>query len=121
MPMTTTTTPRRPMREEPTPSAARRPPTTTGTDATTPAPRLTLSQIVTMLLAKPGRDHSSVELTRNAKGETQITVTVRAGESDGIDNAADAAAECSRIYEQLRRTFPLANGKVGDDAAADKP
>jgi len=81
--------------------------------------RLSLSEIVTMLLAKPGRDHSSVELTRNAKGETQINVTVRAGETDGIDTAADAATECARIYEQLRRQFPLANGKVGADATPD--
>jgi hypothetical protein len=68
--------------------------------------RLTLSQIVELLLTKGGGEHSSVSLTRNAKGETQIEVTVRTGESDEVTTVDQAAAKAKATYNELRETYP---------------
>ncbi len=84
---------------------------------TTPAAerphRLTLSEIVSLMLSKGGREHSSVTLTRNAKGETQIEVAVRTGEDEAVATAEQAAATCRRVYDSLRAAFPLQSGYVG--------
>lgn len=68
--------------------------------------RLTLSQIVELLLTKGGGEHSSVSLARNAKGETQIEVTVRTGESEDVSTVDQAAAKAKATYDQLRETYP---------------
>src|SRR5438132_6912092 len=56
--------------------------------------RLTLSRVVEAQLAalmnRGGRGSSSVTLTRNARGATQIEVSVHVGEA-GIDEPDDAA------------------------------
>ena len=75
--------------------------------------RLTLSEILELLLTRSASEHSSVELTRNSKGETQIAVTVRTGDAGEIQTAAQAAAEAQTIYDRLRSTYPLANGTTG--------
>lgn len=77
------------------------------------ARRLSLSEIVELLLSKGGGEHSSVSLTRNAKGETQIEVTVRTGDSGEITTAAQAAAEARTIYDRLRSAYPMASGNTG--------
>jgi len=71
---------------------------------------LSLSQVVELLLTRESQDHSSVSLTRNAKGETQIEVTVRSSGSGEINTAGEAAREAIRLYDVLRRRYPLANG-----------
>lgn len=90
-----------------------------GTGSRTPdAPRrLSLSEILELMLTRPASEHSSVSLTRNAKGETQIEVTVRTGDAGGTETAAEAAAEAQSIYDRLRATYPLANGSTSGGAA----
>lgn len=81
-------------------------------DAERPRPRrVTKDDVLASFLASLTRgssEHSSVTLKSNARGETQIEVTVRTGESDEIDTAAKAFAEASRLYLQARETFALA-------------
>lgn len=75
--------------------------------ATGDAPRrLTLSQIVELLLTKGGGEHSSVTLTRNAKGLTQIEVTVRTGEADDVATVDQAATKARAVYDDLRLAYP---------------
>lgn len=74
-----------------------------------PAPpkRLSLSAIVELLLQKSPRDHSSVTLSRNSKGDTQIEVVVRTGDDAEITTPAQALAEAVRLYDELRNTYPI--------------
>lgn len=74
-----------------------------GTDAPR---RLSLSQIVELLLTRGGGEHSSVTLTRNAKGLTQIEVTVRTGEAEDVATVDQAAAKARKVYDELRTTYP---------------
>jgi hypothetical protein len=72
--------------------------------------RLTLSDIVESLLAaqsKHGGERSAVKLTRNARGDTQIEVIVRTGDSTGIETVDDCAAEANRVYEALSILYPM--------------
>jgi hypothetical protein len=73
-------------------------------------PRLTLSQIVEMQLhamARGGQEHSTVELSRNAKGDTQIRVSVRTGEGD-VETVEQARMRAQEQYDHLRELYPLA-------------
>jgi hypothetical protein len=81
--------------------------------------RLTQAQIIGMLLTRGSREHSSVTLSRNAKGETQIEVVVRTGESDEVVTVDDAAAKADATYDRLRRRYPTASGHVGAPPAGD--
>ena len=77
--------------------------------------RLTLSEILQYHLdrmAHAGGEHSSVELTRNAKGDTQIKVAVRTGESDGVATIEQATAKAREVYDALRMVYPI--GSVAD-------
>ena len=56
----------------------------------------------------------SVDLTRNAKGETQITVSGQAHEGETLAECADRVTE---VYKTLRDRFPLASGYVGAEQA----
>lgn len=77
------------------------------------AQRLTLSQIVEKLLERGGGEHSSVTLSRNAKGETQIEVVVRTAEQGDVQTAADAATVAQQLYDTLRARYPMSSGFVG--------
>lgn len=75
----------------------------------TPAPRLTLSRLVELqlaALARTGGEHSTVKLTRNARGETQVEVSVRSGERD-VETADDAAAKAVELYDALVDRYRL--------------
>lgn len=79
-------------------------------DTPNPPRRVSLSQIVEAQLAaltRAGGEHSSVKLTRNAKGDTQIEVTVRTGDEAHLITAADAATHARAIYDELRTAYPL--------------
>jgi len=78
-----------------------------------PRKRLTLSEIVEALLQRGGREHSSVTLTRNAKGETQIEVVVRTGESPEVESIEDAETKAMDVFERLRARYPMRDGFVG--------
>jgi hypothetical protein len=72
--------------------------------------RLTQSQIVERLLHalnRGGQDHSTIELSRNAKGDTQIRVSVRTGEG-GVETVEEARAKATEQYDHLRELYPLA-------------
>lgn len=75
--------------------------------------RLSLSQIVEMLLTRHGRESSGVTLSRNASGETQIEVRVRAGDDDAA-TVEEAAAKAEALYAQLAERYPPGSGR--DDA-----
>lgn len=79
--------------------------------------RLTLSEILELMLTRSSSEHSSVTLSRNSKGETQIEVTVRTGDTDTVRTAADAAAMARTIYDQLRSAYPMASGNTGGQAS----
>lgn len=72
--------------------------------------RLRMSEVTRALLAalsKRSADGSTVSLARNAKGDTQITVSVRTGDTVGVDTAAEASAEAVRLYDALRELYPM--------------
>lgn len=68
--------------------------------------RLSMSQIVTMLLARSSSEHSSVSLSRNSKGATQIEVTVRTGEHDDVATIDAAADKARELYDELCEQYP---------------
>lgn len=77
---------------------------------------ITRAEIMRGLLSainKTGGEHSTVRLSRNAKGDTQFEVSVRTGEADAIATAADAQAEAVRLYRMLDELFPMI-AKAGD-------
>jgi hypothetical protein len=81
--------------------------TTHDGESPTPAKRITLSQIVELLLQRSPRDHSSVTLSRNAKGETQIEVVVRTGDAGEIVDVDDALAKAVELYDVARERYPM--------------
>lgn len=74
-------------------------------------PRMTLGRVVELLLAKGGHAGSSVSLTRNAKGETQIEVVVRTG--DDVPTTTDAELIAQDVFDRLRARYPMSSGYVG--------
>jgi hypothetical protein len=75
--------------------------------------RMTLSQVVEHLLNRGSSQSSSVSLTRNAKGETQIEVVVRTDAELDIRTPDDAAAVASNVYETLRTAYPFGAEPAG--------
>jgi hypothetical protein len=71
--------------------------------------RLTQSEIIELLLQRGPADHSSVKLTRNAKGDTQIEVHVRTGEP-GLESVEQARAKAEEQYDHLRGLYPIVSG-----------
>jgi hypothetical protein len=81
---------------------------------------LTLSEVVERLLARGSSDHSSVTLSRNAKGDTQIEVVVRSSSEGAINTVGEAAREAVRLYDVLRARYPTADGFVGSYPTNEK-
>lgn len=80
-----------------------------------PAKRLTLSQIVELLLTRSS-DRSVVSLTRTTKGETQIEVQVRTADNGDVQTVEDAAAKAREVYDGLREQYPATEA---DDAVIE--
>ncbi len=63
-------------------------------------------------------EHSSVTLKTNARGEVQIDVTVRTGETVDVATVDDAAAKARTVFDLLRALYPLGalevNGGAGE-------
>ena len=81
--------------------------------------RLNLSELARLLIASSMRntaDRSSVRLTRNAKGDTQIEVVVGAGE-DGAETIGEVAGRACEVYDHLRELYPLGAPPAGDPPA----
>jgi hypothetical protein len=75
--------------------------------------RITQTQILERLLHALGRgaqEHSTVKLTRNAKGDTQIEVSVRTGESE-VETVDEARVKAEQTYDHLREMYPLSGPK----------
>jgi hypothetical protein len=62
-------------------------------------------------------DDSSVKLTRNAKGETQIEVETKTDPRGETPSLELAEARTMQSYERLRRTYPLADGTTTKDGS----
>jgi hypothetical protein len=69
--------------------------------------RMTMGRVVELLLQRGSSNSSSVTLTRNAKGETQIEVVVRTDDEHGIDTPGEASAVAETIYDALRAKYPF--------------
>ena len=78
-----------------------------------PPRRMTLSNVVELLLTRNAPEHSSIDLSRNAKGETQISVTVRTGDVGGIETIEEAEQKVTELFDRLRARYPMASGHVG--------
>ena len=74
--------------------------------------RLTLSAILEAMLQRGGSDRSSVSLTHNAKGQTQIEVTVRTGNQHDAETVEQAMTKATLVYDSLRLRYRI----EGDDA-----
>lgn len=77
---------------------------------TVPTPRVTNSEIIRRLLERGGSEHSSVSITRNAKGQTQLEVVVRTGDGAEARTPHEAEAIATGIYDRLRAKYPFADG-----------
>lgn len=87
--------------------------TDAGTRAVKSGHRMSLSEILQLLLTKGTPERSSVTLSRNAKGETQIEVTVRTGDSAGIETVEQAEQAARESYDRLRAEYPLPDANGG--------
>jgi hypothetical protein len=59
-------------------------------------------------LAKQTGEHHSVELTRNAKGDVQVKVTVRTDPDIGIDTPEAAAGKAMEVFNMVNAFYPMA-------------
>jgi hypothetical protein len=69
--------------------------------------RLSLSQIVEGLLARGAREHSSVTISRNARGIPQFEVSVRTGDSEDVPDANAAYRKACELYDALDQKYPF--------------
>lgn len=80
-------------------------------EAPPPRPhRMTLSEVLSLVLTRSPSDHSTVRLARNAKGETQVDVSIRTGEP-GLETVDAAAAKARELYDQLTAAYPMAESE----------
>lgn len=72
--------------------------------------RMTMTELVELLLNRQASERSSVTLARNAKGDTQIEVVVRTGETADAKTVEDAMDKAVAVYDRLRMRYPLSTG-----------
>lgn len=80
-------------------------PTASSDDQAAPR-RMTMGRVVELLLTRGGSEHSSVTITRNAKGDAQLEVVVRTGEGDSPQTVEQAEAIAVSVYDRLRERYP---------------
>ena len=83
--------------------------------------RISDSVLIERLLAaltSTGADHSTVKLCRNAKGDTQIEVSVRTDDK-ACTSVYDAALQAQEIYNDLRDKYPPATGPMTGEQIQD--
>jgi len=71
--------------------------------------RLSLSEILELLLTRERPQHSGVTLSRGRQGETLVEVTVKVGD-EGVTSPADAETMAREMYDRLTGEYPAANG-----------
>jgi len=83
-----------------------------------PPRRLTKDEILRAhlerMVAAAGGEHSTIKLSRNAKGDTQIEVSVRTGDSEEVATVDDAAAKAKAVYDTLAAFYPIGTPDAGD-------
>jgi hypothetical protein len=72
--------------------------------------RLSLSEILRLVLTRQVNEPSSVTLTRNASGETLIEVKVKAAEDGGAEAIEQAKDQAVELYRELRHQHPAGEG-----------
>jgi hypothetical protein len=72
--------------------------------------RLSLSDILGMVLSRGSGEHDKVALGRSARGETTIEVEVRTRDNETV---LDAEKRATEVYERLRGKYPMSSGYVG--------
>jgi DNA repair protein RadC len=72
--------------------------------------RLSLSEILELLLTRGAREHSGITLARNSKGDTQIEVVIRSAETSEFPTIDDAARKAQELYDTLRARYPMSSG-----------
>lgn len=72
--------------------------------------RLSLSQILELVLTRGASERSVVGLTRNAAGETQIDVRVSTGTDGEAATIEDAERKALEVYERLVAKYPPRTG-----------
>ena len=92
------------------------------TAAPTPTPdakprRLSMSAMLELLRTRGGHDRSSVSLNRNARGATQIEVTVRTGDGGDVLTIEDAETKAREVYDRLRASYPLPDSEANGGAS----
>jgi hypothetical protein len=70
--------------------------------------------MIAQLLERGGGERSSVTLTRNAKGETQIEVIVRT-DDETLTTADDAMKKARELYEAACTAYPAGTGFVRNE------
>lgn len=79
--------------------------------------RMSLSQVVEALLQRGGSEHSSVTISRNAKGETQLEVVVRTGDAGEVATIEQAEQHAREVYDRLRTAYPY-GGEAGGGSSS---
>jgi len=74
----------------------------------TEAKRITAAEIIRLLLTRERGERSSVTLARNAKGNVQVEVQVRTGDTGDVLTVLDAEKRATEIYERLAARYPMA-------------
>lgn len=69
--------------------------------------RVTQGEIIMALLTRGSAGGSSVTIARNAKGETQYEVVVRAGSEEGIETVGDALEAAQEVADALAKRYPF--------------
>jgi hypothetical protein len=77
--------------------------------------RLSLSEILQLVLTRQVAEPSAVTISRSASGETLLEVKVKAAEDGGANAVEEAAHRASLIYEELQQQYPSRAGQ--DDAS----
>ena len=78
----------------------------------TATPRVSLSEVVRAQfdqLARRTPESSSLELTRNAKGQVQIGITVRTGSPD-VDSLEQLEQQATAMFDRLCNRYPFDGG-----------
>lgn len=79
--------------------------------------RLTLSQIVEMLLTRAGGERSAVTIARTAAGDTTLDVKVRTGDDGDTQTVEQAAEKAREVFDGLAELYPVRERDAGGEVS----